>query len=308
MNLIAHQRSQDVKKWANELGFLSCGVSVSGFLREEAPRLEDWLSKGYHGKMSYMERHFDERLDTQKLVPGSKSVISLLYNYFPERSVNGTDTKIAKYAYGEDYHFVVKDKLRILFDQIKLNWGAVEGRCFVDSAPILEKAWAVKSGLGWVGKNSNLIQKQVGSFFFIAELIIDIALEPDGPTTDHCGTCTKCIDACPTEAIVAPQVVDGSKCISYFTIELKESIPESYKGQWNEWVFGCDVCQDVCPWNRFSTPHKESRFNPKMEILNKTQKDWLETTAGDFKKLTKGTALERTKWSGMIKNIGHLRP
>jgi len=308
MNLIAHQRSQEVKKWASELGFIDCGISISGFLQDEAPRLESWLSKGYHGKMAYMERHFDERLDTQRLVPGSKSVISLLYNYFPEQSLTGGDTQIAKYAYGEDYHFVVKDKVKILFDQIKLHWGDVEGRYFVDSAPVLEKAWAVKSGLGWVGKNANLIQKQVGSFFFIAELIIDIDLEQDGPTTDHCGTCTRCIDACPTEAIIAPQVVDGSKCIAYFTIELKESIPETYKGQWSNWVFGCDVCQDVCPWNRFSKPHNESRFKPKEEILNKTQKEWLETTVEDFKKLTKGTALERTKWSGMIKNIEHLRP
>jgi epoxyqueuosine reductase len=235
-------------------------------------------------------------------------VVSLLYNYFPEEPIQSEDTKIAKYAYGEDYHFVVKDKLKMLFEKIRSHWGDVEGRYFVDSAPILEKAWAVKSGLGWLGKNGNLIQKQTGSFFFIAELIIDVVLQEDGPTTDHCGTCTLCIDACPTDAIVQPQVVDGSKCISYFTIELKESIPEVNRGQWKDWIFGCDICQDVCPWNRFAQTHDEKRFQPKKDVLTKSQTEWLEMTAEEFKKLTKGSPLERAKWSGMIKNVQHLRP
>ncbi|MEY2764558.1 MAG: tRNA epoxyqueuosine(34) reductase QueG [Bacteroidota bacterium] len=308
MNLIAQRRSQQLKGWAKDLGFLGCGISASGFLEEEAPRLESWLKNGHHGKMTYMERYFDERLDTRKLVSGSQSVVSLLYNYFPQETLQAADVKIAKYAYGEDYHFVIKDKLKILLNTMEANWGKVDGRCFVDSAPILEKAWAAKSGLGWIGKNANLIQKQVGSFFFLAELIIDVALEQDGPTTEHCGTCTKCIDACPTEAIVQPHVVDGSKCISYFTIELKDSIPQSYKGQWSDWAFGCDICQDVCPWNRFAKSHDEGRFQPNETILSKSQKDWMQTTEEEFKKLTKGTPLERAKWSGMIKNIQHLRP
>ncbi len=308
MDWIAQQRSEQLKAWAKELGFLACGISASGYLEEEAERLEKWLSKGFQGKMSYMERYFDERLDTQKLVPGSRSVVSLLYNYFPEEPIQSEDTKIAKYAYGEDYHFVVKDKLKMLFEKIRSHWGDVEGRYFVDSAPILEKAWAVKSGLGWLGKNGNLIQKQTGSFFFIAELIIDVVLQEDGPTTDHCGTCTLCIDACPTDAIVQPQVVDGSKCISYFTIELKESIPEVNRGQWKDWIFGCDICQDVCPWNRFAQTHNEKRFQPKKDVLTKSQAEWLEMTAEEFKKLTKGSPLERAKWSGMIKNVQHLRP
>ncbi len=308
MDWIAQQRSEQLKAWAKELGFLACGISASGYLEEEAERLEKWLSKGFQGKMSYMERYFDERLDTQKLVPGSRSVVSLLYNYFPEEPIQSEDTKIAKYAYGEDYHFVVKDKLKMLFEKIRSHWGDVEGRYFVDSAPILEKAWAVKSGLGWLGKNGNLIQKQTGSFFFIAELIIDVVLQEDGPTTDHCGTCTLCIDACPTDAIVQPQVVDGSKCISYFTIELKESIPEVNRGQWKDWIFGCDICQDVCPWNRFAQIHDEKRFQPKKDVLTKSQTEWLEMTAEEFKKLTKGSPLERAKWSGMIKNVQHLRP
>ncbi len=308
MDWIAQKRSEQLKAWAKELGFLACGISASGYLEEEAKRLEKWLSKGFQGKMSYMERYFDERLDTQKLVPGSRTVVSLLYNYFPEEPIQSEDTKIAKYAYGEDYHFVVKDKLKMLFEKIRSHWGDVEGRYFVDSAPILEKAWAVKSGLGWLGKNGNLIQKQTGSFFFIAELIIDVVLQEDGPTTDHCGTCTLCIDACPTDAIVQPQVVDGSKCISYFTIELKESIPEVNRGQWKDWIFGCDICQDVCPWNRFAQTHDEKRFQPKKDVLTKSQTEWLEMTAEEFKKLTKGSPLERAKWRGMIKNVQHLRP
>ena len=261
-----------------------------------------------HGKMSYMENHFDKRLDPTKLVEGSKSVISLLLNYFP--SVDQKDPKapkISKYAYGTDYHFVIKDKLKKLLHFIQEEIGEIEGRAFVDSAPVLDKAWAAKSGLGWIGKNSNLLTQQVGSFYFIAELIVDLELDYDTPVTDHCGTCTACIDACPTNAIVAPYVVDGSKCISYFTIELKEEIPTSYKGQFDNWMFGCDVCQDVCPWNRFSKPHNEPLFNPKPELLEMTKKDWTELTQEVFSRVFQKSAVKRTKFSGLQRNIRFLK-
>jgi epoxyqueuosine reductase len=241
--------TQLIKQEAQRLGFSFCGISKADFLEEEAPRLEAWLNKNMHGAMGYMANHFDKRLDPRLLVPGAKSVVSLLFNYYPEYKQPDDKPAISKYAYGEDYHFVVKDKLKQLLDFIQREIGEVDGRAFVDSAPVLDKAWAKKSGLGWLGKNSNLITKQQGSFFFIAELIIDLQLEPDGPIKDYCGTCTACIDACPTEAIIQPYVVDGSKCISYFTIELKEAIPVKYEGKFENWVFGCDVCQDVCPWN-----------------------------------------------------------
>ena len=233
---------------------MSCGISKAEFLAEEAPRLEQWLKDGMHGQMQYMENHFDKRLDPTLLVPGAKSVISLLYNYYPEQQQNDSSFKISKYAYGEDYHFVLKDKLRELLAALQDEIGEIGGRVFVDSAPVLDKVWAAKSGLGWIGKHSNLLSKKTGSFFFIAELIVDLPLAYDNPVTDHCGTCTACIDACPTQAIVKPYLVDGSKCISYATIELKDSIPDYFAGQMDDWMFGCDVCQDVCPWNRFSKP------------------------------------------------------
>jgi len=297
-----------IKTEAKRLGFLSCGISQAGFLEEEAPRLEKWLDKNMHGEMSYMGNHFEKRLNPTKLVEGSKSVISLLLNYYPSVEQEDKDApKISKYAYGTDYHFVIKDKLKHLLHYIQEEIGDVHGRAFVDSAPVLDKAWAAKSGLGWMGKHSNLLTQQVGSFYFIAELIVDLDLEYDMPVTDHCGTCTACIDACPTKAITEPYVVDGSKCISYFTIELKESIPSGFKGQMDNWMFGCDVCQDVCPWNRFSKPHNEPLFNPKPELLSMTRKDWEEITEDVFKKVFKDSAVNRTKFSGLKRNIEFLK-
>jgi len=296
-----------IKTEAKRLGFLSCGISKAGFLEEEAPRLEKWLNQNMHGEMQYMENHFDKRLDPTKLVEGSKSVISLLLNYFPSEEQNPDSYKISKYAYGMDYHFVIKDKLKSLLQFIQEEIGDVHGRAFVDSAPVLDKAWAAKSGLGWIGKNSNLLTQQVGSFYFIAELIVDLELEYDTPVTDHCGTCTACIDACPTEAIVQPYVVDGSKCISYLTIELKNEIPSEFDGKLDEWMFGCDVCQDVCPWNRFSKPHSEPLFNPNPDLLSFTKKDWEEITEDVFKKIFKKSAVKRTKLSGLERNINFLK-
>ena len=299
--------SQFIKSEALRLGFLSCGISKSGFLEEEAPRLERWLNQNHHGQMSYMENHFDKRLNPNLLVEDAKSVISLILNYYPSELQNEESYKLSKYAYGQDYHFVIKEKLNQLLHSIQENIGEVSGRAFVDSAPVLDKAWAAKSGLGWIGKNSNLITKSVGSFYFIAELIIDLELEYDNPTTDHCGTCTACIDACPTEAIVAPYVVDGSKCISYFTIELKENIPSEMKGKFNDWAFGCDICQDVCPWNKFSKSHNEPLFNPHHDLLAMTKKDWEEITEETFKKVFKNSAVKRTEFKGLKRNITFLK-
>ena len=307
MNLAA-QHSQRIKDHAKRLGFLSCGISNAGFLEDEAPRLEQWLRKGHHGSMTYMERNFDKRLDPTKLVPGAKSVVSLLYNYYPSAKQSDKEApKISKYAYGKDYHFVVKEKLKELMHIIEEEIGEVSGRAFVDSAPVLDKAWAAKAGLGWIGKHTNLISKQAGSFYFIAELIIDLPLEQDAPVTDHCGSCTACIDACPTQAIVAPFQVDGSKCISYFTIELKEAIPQEVKGQFDNWAFGCDVCQDVCPWNRFSTPHQEPQFEPSPELMNLTKNDWHEITEAVFDRLFAESAVQRTQFSGLKRNLDFLR-
>lgn len=289
------------------MGFLSCGISKAGFLEEEAPRLEKWLNENRHGQMQYMENHFDKRLDPTLLVDGAKSVISLLLNYYPSETQKSDTYKISKYAYGEDYHFVIKEKLKELLHSINENIGEVGGRAFVDSAPVLDKAWAAKSGLGWIGKNSNLLSKQVGSFFFIAELIVDIELDYDTSVTDHCGSCTACLDACPTQAIIAPYVVDGSKCISYFTIELKENIPNEVKGKLDDWAFGCDVCQDVCPWNRFSKPHSEPLFNPHPELLSLTKKDWEEITEETFRAVFKNSAVKRTKFSGLKRNLDFLK-
>lgn len=295
-----------IKTEAKRLGFLSCGISKAEFLEDEAPRLEQWLKEGKHGEMHYMENHFDKRLDPTILVEDSKSVVSLLLNYYPEQQQTEQSYKLSKYAYGTDYHFVIKDKLKQLLQFIQDDIGEVHGRAFVDSAPVLDKAWAARSGLGWIGKHSNLLTQQVGSFYFIAELIIDLELEYDIPVTDHCGTCTACIDACPTEAIVQPYVVDGSKCISYLTIELRDNIPNEFKDKMDDWMFGCDICQDVCPWNRFSKPHSEPLFNPHPDLLAMSSKDWEEITEDTFKEVFKKSAVKRTKFSGLTRNIKFL--
>ena len=287
---------------------MSCGISKAGFLEQEAPRLEAWLNQNRHGQMQYMENHFDKRLDPTKLVEGSKSVISLLLNYYPSKLQRDDSYKISKYAYGTDYHVVIKDKLKELLHCIQQTVGDVHGRAFVDSAPVLDKAWAAKSGLGWIGKHSNLLSKQAGSFYFIAELIVDLDLEYDTPVTDHCGSCTACIDACPTQAIVEPYKVDGSKCISYFTIELKNEIPSSVSGQFDDWMFGCDVCQDVCPWNRFSKAHKEPLFDPHPQVVSNSKKDWEEVTKEVFSEIFKKSPLKRTKFEGLRRNIEFLKP
>jgi epoxyqueuosine reductase len=295
--------TQLIKAESKRLGFLSCGISKAGFLEEEAPRLETWLNQNMNGQMSYMENHFDKRLNPTLLVDGAKSVISLLLNYYPAELQNQESYKISKYAYGQDYHSVIKEKLNELLHFIQTEIGEVYGRAFVDSAPVLDKAWAAKSGLGWMGKNSNLITQKIGSFYFIAELIVDLDLAYDTPTTDHCGSCTACIDSCPTEAIVAPYVVDGSKCISYFTIELKDNLLQEMKGKFDDWIFGCDVCQDVCPWNRFSKPHNEPLLRATPEILSYSKSDWEEITNETFQKVFKNSALKRTKYEGLLRNI-----
>lgn len=300
--------SSIIKQEAKRLGFDFCGISKAEFLEEEAPRLEKWLSENKHGKMEYMENHFDKRLNPTLLVDDAKSVVSLLYNYFPEQRQNPSSPKISKYAYGLDYHDVIKDKLKEFLFTLKEKIGDINGRAFVDSAPVLDKAWAKKSGLGWIGKNSNLINKQQGSFFFIAELIIDLDLEYDGAIKDYCGTCTKCIDACPTSAIVEPYVVDGSKCISYFTIELKEAIPNDFKDKMDNWMFGCDVCQDVCPWNSFSEFHQEPKFNNTTGFLNFNTADWYQLNEEVFSTVFKGSAVKRTKYSGLKRNIEFIKP
>lgn len=296
-----------IKYKAKDLGFLSCGIAKAGFLSEEAPKLEQWLQEGRHGKMTYMENHFDKRLDPTLLVPGAKSVVSLLLNYHSEEKQSDPEApKISTYAYGQDYHTVIKEKLTQLMLYLREEIGEIEGRVFVDSAPVMDKAWASRAGLGWVGKNTNLISKQVGSFFFIAELIIDLDLEYDLPVADHCGSCTACIDSCPTEALTAPYQIDGSKCISYATIELKESIPETFKDKMEGWAFGCDICQTVCPWNRFASPHQEPAFQPKEELLALTAKDWQELTEETFKKVFQKSAVKRAKFSGLKRNIKFL--
>ncbi len=288
---------------------MACGISKATFLEEEAPRLEQWLENNHQGAMGYMENHFDKRLDPRLLVDGAKSVVSLTLNYFTEdKQLDSDAPKISKYAYGADYHTVIKDKLKELLAFINEEIGDVGGRCFVDSAPVMDKAWAQKSGLGWRGKNSNLISKEAGSFFFLAELIIDLELAYDSPfMADHCGSCTRCIDACPTDAIVAPYTVDGSKCISYLTIELKDAIPNEFKGKMENWMFGCDICQDVCPWNRFSKPHQEAAFQPKEELLQLSKKDLIEMTDEVFKQVFKGSAVKRTKFTGLKRNLDFLK-
>ena len=294
MNLVSKENlSQQIKALAAEHGFLYCGFSKADFLEEEAPRLESWLKRGLHGEMKYMENHFDKRLDPRLLVPGCKTVVTLLYNYFPENPSSSNDhPQIAKYAWGEDYHKVIKDKLHILLSEMRLLAGYIEGRVFVDSAPILEKAWAVKSGAGWIGKNSNLLRKSTGSFFFLAEMLIDLDLSPDHPETDHCGTCTACIDACPTGALDQPYELDAQKCISYLTIELRKEIPDAFHGRFDNWIFGCDICQDVCPWNRFSQPHREPRFEP-LTHLHHSRREWLEMTEEVFQTIFEKSPLQR---------------
>ncbi len=296
-----------IKQEAARLGFMSCGISRGEFLEQEAPRLEKWLHDGRHGQMQWMENHFDKRLDPTKLVEGSKSVVSLLLNYYPQERQNPESYKISKYAYGRDYHFVIKDKLKELIHSIRETIGDVEGRAFVDSAPVLDKAWAAKSGLGWQGKNSNLLTQKAGSFYFIAELILDLDLLYDHPVTDHCGTCTACLDACPTQAIVQPYVVDGSKCISYFTIELKDNLPQEMKGKFEDWAFGCDICQDVCPWNRFSSPHHEPLLQPNPDLLSLSKSDWDDMTEEVFRQIFRDSPLKRTKYEGMKRNITFLK-
>jgi epoxyqueuosine reductase len=306
-NLAAY--SKLIKAEAKNLGFVFCGIAQAEFLENEAPKLEAWLEKGMHGEMQYMENHFDKRLDPRLLVDGAKSVISLGINYYTDdKQTDPLAPKISKYAYGEDYHLIIKDKLKQLLQIINEKIGEVGGRAFVDSAPVLDRAWAKKSGLGWIGKNTNLISKKAGSFFFLAELIIDIELEYDvEPTADHCGTCTRCIDACPTDAIVGPYVVNGSRCISYLTIELKNEIPQEFKGKMDDWMFGCDICQDVCPWNRFSVLHNEPSFTPHPELLTLSKDDLQEITEDVFRKVFKNSAVKRTKFSGLARNISFLK-
>ena len=297
-----------IKSKALELGFSYCGISKATFLDNEAKRLEEWLKRGYQGKMSYMENHFDKRLDPRLLVDGAKSVVSLMLNYYTdEQNKDPESPKISKYAYGQDYHHVIKRKLKELVSFIKSEIGEVNGRIFVDSAPVMDKAWAERSGLGWIGKNANLIHPKSGSFFFIAELILDLELEEDGQMKDYCGTCTRCIDACPTDAIVEPYVVDGSKCISYLTIELKDKIiPSEFKGKMDSWIFGCDVCQDVCPWNKFSKKHNITQFQPHEDLLKLNKSDWDDLTEEVFQELFKKSAVKRTKFNGLKRNIEFL--
>ena len=296
-----------IKKEAKRLGFDNCGIAKADFLEEEANNLEQWLKNDFHGKMSYMENYFDKRLDPRLLVDGAKSVISLSYNYFPEERQSKASYKISKYAFGEDYHFVVKSKLKELMTFVNEHIGEVNGRAFVDSAPVMERAWAQKSGMGWRGKHSLLIEKDKGSFFFLAEIILDLELAYDNPTADHCGTCTACIDACPTEALLPNKVVDGSKCISYFTIELKdELLPKEMGGKFDDWMFGCDICQDVCPWNRFSLTHNEPRFKPNDKLLNFSKSEWNEITEEVFQEVFKKSPVKRTKFKGLKRNIEFL--
>ena len=298
------KNSQLIKKLAKEIGFSSCGISKARFLKEEEKNFENWLKQGNQGTMSYLERNFDKRLNPQKLVPGSKSVISLTFNYFPPRKILKKNSFIiSKYAYGKDYHFVIKKKLKNLFSLIKEKIGNIEGRVFVDSAPIHERAWAKISGLGWIGKNSLLLNKKMGSYFFLAEIICDLELEYDTPVTDHCGTCTKCIDACPTNAITQAQVIDANKCISYLTIENKNEIPSELSKSFNNYIFGCDICQDICPWNKFSKPHDEKEFLPKDEVSNFSNKDWEELTHDTFNRIFKNSAIRRTRFEGLKRNI-----
>lgn len=304
------KNTNTVKQIAHQLGFQYCGIAKAIKLDDDARRLEKWLSKGMNGNMHYMENHFDLRIDPQKLFPGAKSVITLLKNYYPSEQQTTGAPLVAKYAWGKDYHLVIRNQLHEFVEEIRTTVGDVQGRGFVDSAPVLERSWALKSGLGWIGKNGNLINKSSGSFFFIATLIIDLDLKYDDPfAKDYCGTCTKCIDHCPTDAILENKIVDGSKCISYFTIELKDAlIPDAMKDKFNNWMFGCDICQDICPWNRFSKSHFEKDFTPIPEILSMTKNDWFDLSEDTFKKLFKSSPLKRSKFDGIRRNLHFISP
>lgn len=302
----AEKHAQVLKSTAKRLGFDFCGIAKAEFLELEAPRLEEWLNRNYQGKMSYLANHFEKRLDPTKLVEGAKTVVSLIYNYFPEKQLphQPEDIKLAKYAYGADYHDVIRAKLTEFLEILGEEVGDINGRSFVDSAPVMERQWAQRAGLGWTGKNSLLLNREMGSFFFLAELIIDLEATPDTPLAkDYCGTCTACIDACPTDAIVQPEVIDASKCISYLTIELKDAIPNEFAGKMENWVFGCDICQDVCPWNRFSRPHQETAFQPNAELSHFTNREWVEMTEETFKRVFDKSAVKRTKFSGIKRNV-----
>lgn len=303
------EKSRLIKSLASQQGFDACGIAKAQPLDEDARRLEKWLKSGHQGSMQYMERNFDLRVDPTRLVPGARSVITLLYNYYPATTDSNPEAKISKYAYGKDYHEVIRAKLKSLLLQIEGSIGKIAGRGFVDSAPVLERSWAQRSGLGWIGKNGNLINKQKGSFLFIATLITDLELEPDAPfATDHCGTCTRCIDACPTQAILPGPIIAGDKCISYFTIELKDKlIPNEMKGKFDNWLFGCDTCQDVCPWNRFSQPTHEKSFQPIASMLNLSTRDWEEMTEEVFQKMFPDSPLQRTGFEGIKRNLRFLQ-
>ncbi len=303
------ERTYQVKSAVQQHGFDYCGIAKAQVLDDDARRLEKWLKAGMHGRMQYMENYFDLRIDPSKLVPGAKSVITLLKNYYPAENHLNDEHKISKYAYGKDYHSVIKNKLKIVIGELQQQIGHFNGRGFVDSAPVLERAWAQKSGLGWIGKNGNMITKESGSFFFIATLITDLELDYDDAfAKDYCGSCTRCIDACPTDAILPNKVINGNKCISYFTIELKEDIiPDEVKGKFQNWMFGCDICQDVCPWNSFSKPHKETEFTPIAEVLNFSTKDWEQLSEEAFKKIFKSSPLNRAKLKGIQRNIKFLQ-
>lgn len=301
--------SAKIKHRASELGFSACGISRAEELSDEARYLEAWLNQDRHGKMDYMANHFDKRIDPTKLVDGARSVISLSFNYYTDRKQTDPDApRLAMYAYGQDYHTVVRDRLNLLFDFIRTEYGDVNGRCFVDSAPVLEKAWAQRSGVGWIGKNTNLLTKRQGSYFFLAEIILDIELDYDSPVKDYCGSCTRCVDACPTQAIYEPYKLDASKCISYFTIELKDQmLPDQYRGKFDNWMYGCDICQQVCPINSQSQPHQVPEFEPSPELMDMTKQDWQELTEETFKRLFKHSAVKRTKYSGLSRNISFLK-
>ena len=304
----SHTYTQLVKQKAHELGFEEVGVAKAEFLDDEARKLEGWLNQNHHGEMGYMANHLDLRTDPRKLVPGAKSVISLSYNYYTDRvQEDPSAPKISKYAYGRDYHKVIRKKLKTLLQFIQEEIGEVSGRGFVDSAPVMERVWAQKSGIGWIGKNTLMLTKGKGSYFFLAELILDLELEYDGPVKDYCGSCTRCIDSCPTDAIYAPYQMDGSKCISYLTIELKDKIPHEFKGKMEGWMYGCDICQDVCPINARAKVHQEGQFDPKLELLQKSRTEWEEITEEIFDKLFEGSAVKRTKFEGLKRNIGFLK-